>query len=687
MTSMKTLLPLVLVAGSLWAAEARPAGKDTAPLGSPEFLPSPTRPIGWRGDGTGQYRGATPTIQWERAIAGPLGHGLQQSDKPKGETPGPEATDLTPNSAMIDSWLVLGPFPAADADPQKALELEAVPGEANLAAELGAKVKEQAWRVAQFVDKDRKSTGFWTGPNMVAYSHAYLYFTEAGNIDLSVQHEGGLRCWINGKQVYSDAKAFKYAYCRARWFTMPVQKGWNRLLAKNDQESWCGAMAMPTKGSNTYTTKNIRWTVPMPDYSYSTPVIVGKFLYTTSEPNDLICLDKQTGKVLWVRSMLAYYAAQDDKFTGINLDERKADVAKLEAMNEQAAKTDALRGKDGQERVKLAKSLQEWVGKTKEYNYHCPGWGGGNSAPTPCTDGENLYFWQGEAGLLGCYGLDGTRKWVRYIHPLGPGQGSHHGVNGSPVITGDKIVIPGWGCFLGVEKATGKLLWRAKYDGTAYSTHMPVKIGGVDALILPTGRITKLADGATMTPDFKGRYDGECVSTALDAKHGFFAVMNWGEIAICKVPQDPNAKDVQVINKIPPTEPKKGYSISTGLFDDDGLLYYVSTYGLLQVADVATGKLVYTQQLPVHPVTAYGPQGAGMGASVCKAGGNIYLFDNRGTSIVVAPGRAYKQLAVNRIQDLNDSGDNQEVFQATPIFDGNAIYVRGSRNLYCISEK
>ncbi len=42
----------------------------TAPLGSPAYLPSPERPVGWRGDGSGRYPGATPPTNWERTTTG-----------------------------------------------------------------------------------------------------------------------------------------------------------------------------------------------------------------------------------------------------------------------------------------------------------------------------------------------------------------------------------------------------------------------------------------------------------------------------------------------------------------------------------------------------------------------------------------------------------------------------------------
>src|SRR5664279_434648 len=47
--------------------------------------------------------------------------------------------------------------------------------------------------------------------------------------------------------------------------------------------------------------KNILWKTKLPCYSWATPIIVGDKLITRSEPYDLICMDKNTGKLLWIR--------------------------------------------------------------------------------------------------------------------------------------------------------------------------------------------------------------------------------------------------------------------------------------------------------------------------------------------------------------------------------------------------
>ena len=48
--------------GTAWTVEAL--------LGSMDFKPTPERPVGWRGDGTGRFLGATPPVTWERKLAG-----------------------------------------------------------------------------------------------------------------------------------------------------------------------------------------------------------------------------------------------------------------------------------------------------------------------------------------------------------------------------------------------------------------------------------------------------------------------------------------------------------------------------------------------------------------------------------------------------------------------------------------
>ena len=57
--NLAALMVGLLLASIGWSAE--PAA---APLGSPDYRPTPEHPFGWRGDGSGQFPGATPLTEW-----------------------------------------------------------------------------------------------------------------------------------------------------------------------------------------------------------------------------------------------------------------------------------------------------------------------------------------------------------------------------------------------------------------------------------------------------------------------------------------------------------------------------------------------------------------------------------------------------------------------------------------------
>ena len=65
--------------------------------------------------------------------------------------------------------------------------------------------------------------------------------------------------------------------------------------------------------------KNILWKTKLFCYSWSTPIVVGDKIFTFSDPYDLVCLDKNTGKIGWIRSF--------PPFIGVSDEEKKANPA------------------------------------------------------------------------------------------------------------------------------------------------------------------------------------------------------------------------------------------------------------------------------------------------------------------------------------------------------------------------
>src|SRR5204862_2662671 len=85
----------------------------------------------------------------------------------------------------------------------------------------------------------------------------------------------------------------------------------------------------------------------------------------------------------------------------------------------------------------------------------------------------------------------------------------------------------------------------------------------------------------------------------------------------------------------------------------DGLVYQLTQGGGLLVNDANTGALAYRKVLPLKPRAHYWDW-AGAAASPTLAGKHIYLMDNQGMTLVIEPGRQYKEVARNLIEESKD---------------------------------
>jgi outer membrane protein assembly factor BamB len=92
--------------------------------------------------------------------------------------------------------------------------------------------------------------------------------------------------------------------------------------------------------------------------------------------------------------------------------------------------------------------------------------------------------------------------------------------------------------------------------------------------------------------------------------------------------------------------------------------------GVFDAYDIATGREIYRQRLPVV--------GSGYSASPVAADGKIYLSSEDGDMLVVEAGATFKHLATNTIG---------ETLMATPALSDGLMYVRGAKTLFAIVKK
>ncbi|HEX6316705.1 MAG TPA: PQQ-binding-like beta-propeller repeat protein, partial [Gemmatimonadaceae bacterium] len=102
----------------------------------------------------------------------------------------------------------------------------------------------------------------------------------------------------------------------------------------------------------------------------------------------------------------------------------------------------------------------------------------------------------------------------------------------------------------------------------------------------------------------------------------------------------------------------------------DGLLYVLANNGVLDAYELATGREIYRQRLPLV--------GSGFSASPVAADGKIYLSNEDGEMLVVRAGRTFEHVATNSMREL---------LMATPALSNGVMYVRGASSLFAIGSR
>src|ERR1035437_3316579 len=274
---------LALPAVSRAQEAAKPAAEPPRLLGDPGAQPSPEHPVGWRGDGTGHYPGATPPLEWRITSKTLLGMSCQAGRPKDAAAPGKEAQPIS--NGFISQWLVLGPIDAPDLT---TIDPESLPQEADLQPDEGEKAGAATWKAVKTEDSllDLMSAGTQLPDKSVMYAHTYVYSKTGGKLTLHALHRAWLKLWLNGKEAYSKSKNYTGDPHDGRPFPVELAPGWNRLLVKltpdyiktsSNQPPACFVRLQFWSGdpAETYESKNIVWASPMPTRCFSSPIIAG----------------------------------------------------------------------------------------------------------------------------------------------------------------------------------------------------------------------------------------------------------------------------------------------------------------------------------------------------------------------------------------------------------------------------
>ena len=99
--------------------------------------------------------------------------------------------------------------------------------------------------------------------------------------------------------------------------------------------------------------------------------------------------------------------------------------------------------------------------------------------------------------------------------------------------------------------------------------------------------------------------------------------------------------------------------------------------------------MVYYRDLGLNGFMHY--NAVPVAASPTLVGQHVLVMDNQGTTLVLEPGRELKVVARNQLATQLDRRlplpAQETLAYAPPIVDGDRMYLRGERYLYCIGER
>jgi outer membrane protein assembly factor BamB len=671
--------------------------------------------VGWRGNWTGLWPDATPPLEWHRLPKGVLADLQARADRPDKGVAG-----LPVRDGLLTDWLVLGPFPVADS--VKDFDHDPPLDEAAIQPAAGDRVGALVWRHVAVPPEDPFAFGNVHLPwldlaaavggykrNQLAYANTYLHAFRGGTVRAVVEHAHGLKAWLNGKEVYRSPERgmvlgnyvnlsrqeLGHATTPSPRFDLDLRPGWNRLLFKistYNKEGWTEqrlCLRLMDLPGIPYRSKNILWMSELPGRSSSTPVVVADRLFVMAEPDELLCLDRATGRVLW-SAALSFYEA-------LPAAERRANPAYKERVEPLLARLKAEKDFAHSEglRAKIQEALRG-IDKARfapELNDHFEAHFGivGYTTPTPVSDGKHVWAWCGN-GVAACYDLDGRRQWITRVD-AGP-----LSYASSPALA-DGVLAVFLNRLIGLDARTGKVCWQQKRVQHNIGAVIPARLAGTDVFVCQRGAVVRAADGRILYRP-EGETSGDTGSwgpplvlgeTVYQPKYGVTELRVLDFSGARGDEWKPKADVLHLPEEV--SRGPKGRWIDRSTAGSplvhDGLAYSVDIYGMFYVVDLKARKMLYSRQLDLNGLFHY--NAVPVAASLALVGKHLLVEDNQGTTLVLGPGRSFREVARNRIATQLDRRwpipAQETLTYAPPVAAGGRLYLRGERYLYCVGEK
>jgi outer membrane protein assembly factor BamB len=366
-------------------------------------------------------------------------------------------------------------------------------------------------------------------------------------------------------------------------------------------------------------TENVRWKTPIHDKGWSSPVVWGDQVWLTTATADgkhlyAVCVEGPTGKVLH--------------------DIKLFDVEK-----------------------------PGFCPPTNSY-----------ATPTPAIEDGRVYIHFGSYGTACLDTASGKTLWSRRDLPCDHWRAPAS----SPILYKGLLILQFDGhdfqYVAALDKLTGQTVWKKDRDidyGTqdgdlkkAFSTPAVIEVDGKPELVSPAAVATTAYDPLTGEQLWRVYHGGMNAAERPLYGHGrVFLTTGDGGIHLFAVRPEGTGDITRNIDwKAGKGVPGHPSPILVG-----DLLYMGSEGGIVTALEARTGALVWQQRL----------DGQFWASPIC-ADSRLYFPNDAGETYVLEPGKEYKALAVNKLDDG---------CMASPAAVGKQLFLRTKTNLYCLEQK
>ena len=380
---------------------------------------------------------------------------------------------------------------------------------------------------------------------------------------------------------------------------------------------WRGPSGQGWGDDNTYPdtwseTENVQWKVEVPGQGNSSPIIWGdRIVLTTAydggKRRSILCFHRSDGKRLW---------------------EAFAPVANPEGSHSK----------------------------------------NGHASSTPTTDGEYMYAYFGNHGVL-AVDFDGKRLWHQDLGTFKTG----HGTAGSPLLYRDRLIIfqdhgGESGSFItALDKRTGEQLWRTPRDATVgWNSPIAIRVGEHDEIIVSSqGRVQAYApDTGKELWSVRGN-TSEAIPTPV-VGHGLIFCSS-GRAGPTLAIRPGGAGDVTETHVVWKT-PKGSPFVPSPILNGDYLYIVNDMSGVATCYEARTGKLMWQGRLGEA-------RREGFTASPVAVNDKIFFTNDNGETFVLKAGTSFALLHVNHL--------NERVLASPALVDGH-WYFRTEKHLIAI---